>query len=90
MAANIKSIMPAEAAVYGTSGGRSHSGEALAAQSSELPPKDRHIAARKAQFEEEIWHFSNTAQIATVESEKLDAQARVEIAQHLLKALQSL
>ena len=48
------------------------------------------MAARKAQFREEIRHFGNTAKVATVAAEKEDAQARVEIAQALLKALEAL
>ena len=52
--------------------------------------RDIHIAARKAQFREEIRHFGNTAKVATVAAEKEDAQARVEIAQALLKALEAL
>jgi|SoiMethySBSTD1v2_1073268.scaffolds.fasta_scaffold4417968_2 hypothetical protein len=58
--------------------------------SKEPSARDVHIAQRKAQLREEIRHFGNTTKVATVAAEKEDAQARVEVAQVLLKTLESL
>ena len=51
--------------------------------------RNRHIAARKAQLREEIRAFGNTAKVASGD-EKAEAEARLEAAQHLLKALEAL
>lgn len=59
------------------------------------PPNPRaalevQIANRRAQLEEELRHFKATAEVATVPSEKAEAEARVVVAEALLNTLDAL